>query len=31
VQGIFTYALKGDLQRYNRRFGVYLLIFRPFH
>jgi hypothetical protein len=31
MQGIFTYALKGDLQRYDRRFGVYLLIFKPFH
>ena len=31
LQGIFTYALKGDLKRYDRRFGVYLLIFKPFH
>jgi len=29
LQGIFTYALKGNLERYNSRFGAYLLIFKP--
>lgn len=31
MQGIFTYALKGNLGRYNSRFGVYLLIMKPLH
>ena len=30
IQGTVTYALKGNIQRYNQRWGVYLLVFRPF-
>jgi hypothetical protein len=29
LQGIMTYALKGDLARYKSRFGVYFLILKP--
>jgi len=31
MQGIVTYALKGNLGRYNSPFGVYLLIMKPLH
>jgi hypothetical protein len=30
VQGSVTYALQGHLDRYRGRWGVYLLVFRPF-
>ncbi len=29
LQGTITYALRGNLERYNSRFGVYFLIFKP--
>jgi hypothetical protein len=29
IKGTVTYALRGNLDRYNHRWGVYLLIFRP--
>ena len=29
LQGTVTYALRGNVERYNNRWGVYLLIFRP--
>ena len=28
VKGTVTYALRGNLDRYNNRWGVYLLIFK---
>jgi hypothetical protein len=31
LQGTVTYALAGNLERYNSRWGVYFLIFRPLH
>ena len=27
-QGMVTYAIKGNIDRYNSRWGVYLLIFK---
>jgi hypothetical protein len=29
LQGTVTYALRGNLPRYNSRFGVYFMIFKP--
>jgi hypothetical protein len=29
VKGTVTYALRGNLDRYNSRWGVYLLVFKP--
>jgi hypothetical protein len=29
LQGTVTYALRGNVERYNNRWGVYLLVFRP--
>jgi hypothetical protein len=29
IKGTVTYALHGNLERYNSRWGVYLLIFKP--
>ena len=28
VKGTVTYALRGNLDRYNNRWGVYLLVFK---
>ena len=29
IQGTVTYALSGNLDRYQSRWGVYLLVYRP--
>jgi hypothetical protein len=29
LQGMVTFALKGNLDRYNSRWGVYLIVFKP--
>jgi len=29
LQGMLTYAIKGNLERYNSRWGLYLIIFKP--
>jgi hypothetical protein len=31
MQGTVSYALDGNIPRYNSRWGAYLLIFKPFH
>lgn len=31
IQGTVSYALDGNIPRYNSRWGAYLLIFKPFH
>jgi hypothetical protein len=31
MQGTVSYALNGNIPRYNSRWGAYLLIFKPFH
>jgi hypothetical protein len=31
IQGTVSYALDGNIQRYNSRWGAYLLIFKPLH
>jgi hypothetical protein len=31
VQGTVSYALDGNIQRYNSRWGVYMLILKPLH
>ena len=29
IQGMLTYAIKGNLQRYDSRWGLYLIVFKP--
>ena len=29
IKGTVTYALHGNLERYNSRWGVYFLVFKP--
>jgi len=31
LQGTISYALRGNLDRYNTRWGVYVLLFKPLH
>ena len=31
VQGTVSYALDGNISRYNSRWGAYVLIFKPLH
>ncbi len=31
IQGTVSYALDGSIQRYNSRWGAYILIFKPLH